>query len=447
MSKKTFLNKQQNIQSVATYLKPLLTKEIMIALYFLIFIFGMTSRYDLTFYNEYRVIEVALMLFFALVALLNRRKSVTKIEGLFFAFIAIGGFFWLHPNIIITDLLLAYLLYKCFQYLDYNQALTKLLVIVSLLMFIQLPFSLWSYVSSGVYEEIWYPLRWNIRVYNSYFFIMSIFAVWFYTTEQRYSYLYLLFLFLTFLSILLDAGRSATLAYTVFIAVVSLCYSRVRWPLLSMYGLSWTAYLSLAYLATLNVISAPEVGSQILRTTTSLRYDLWMNAYQCWSQHPILGCGFYQLEGLTDLAAHPHNLFIQVLSEAGLIGFGFLVYLFVQVVKRINWHLKSRYFVIAALLGVSTDMFFSGIHIYPVTQIALLWLFVFLLKNPKFVHTSSFDHPEKEGRYGGPLINVLPFIVYIFVVSWFIYLFITTQVIFSEIPLSPPRFWMYGYKL
>lgn len=205
------------------------------------------------------------------------------------------------------DLLLAYLLYKCFQYLDYNQALTKLLVIVSLLMFIQLPFSLWSYVSSGVYEEIWYPLRWNIRVYNSYFFIMSIFAVWFYTTEQRYSYLYLLFLFLTFLSILLDAGRSATLAYTVFIAVVSLCYSRVRWPLLSMYGLSWTAYLSLAYLATLNVISAPEVGSQILRTTTSLRYDLWMNAYQCWSQHPILGCGFYQLEGLTDLAAHPHN--------------------------------------------------------------------------------------------------------------------------------------------
>lgn len=93
------------------------------------------------------------------------------------------------------------------------------------------------------------------------------------------------------------------------------------------------------------------------------------------------------------ISAHPHNLFIQVLTETGLIGFGFLILVIWNILKRIKWNLKENYFVISAFIAVSIDLSFSGIHIYPVTQVALLWLFVFLLKNPEFQHAASF-HPS-----------------------------------------------------
>ena len=446
MPKNTFFNRQKNLQSVATYFKPLLTKELFIIFYLLLFIFGITSRHDLTFYNEYRVVEVLLLLFFALVALFSRCKSITKIEGVFFAFMVIGSFFWIHPTIILTDLLLAYLLYKCFQYLDYNQALTKLIVIVSLLMFIQLPFALWDYIATGNYQAIWYPLRWNIRVYDSYFLILSVFAVWFYLTKQAYRYLYLLFLFLAFFAILLDGGRSATIAYTLFIAIVSMAYRQVRWELFGTYVASWLAYLSITYAASLAVVnSGGGTGLRIARESSSGRIDLWINAYQCWSQHPIIGCGFYQLEQYPNLSAHPHNLFIQVLTETGLLGFGFLLYIIFMIIKRIDWSQPQRYFVSAAFLAIGVDLFFSGVHIYPVTQMALLWLFVFLLKNPKFSYSSHFNQVITHRQ--SMTHRMLPVMIYLLISIWFIYLLSHTNALSSETPITPPRFWVYGYQL
>ncbi|MFZ2553131.1 hypothetical protein [Psychrobacter urativorans] len=187
MTKKNFFEKQQNLQSIYRYLNPPINKELLIALYLLVFLFGFTTRNDYTFYNEYRFIQITLLLALGLSALSYSRLSISKVELLFFAFIAIGSLFWAQPAFVITELLLAYLLYQCFIFLNYRQLTSKLIVLASLTMFIQLPFSLWDYIATGNYQAIWYPLRWNIRVYDSYFLILSVFAVWFYLTKQAYS--------------------------------------------------------------------------------------------------------------------------------------------------------------------------------------------------------------------------------------------------------------------
>lgn len=445
MLKKVSFDKKQNLQSVRTYIRPLLNKELLIAVYFLLFIFGITTRNDYTFYNEYRVIQIVLILGLGLGACFYRRQAILKAELLFFTFIVIGSLFWAQPAFIITDLLLAYLLYKCFSFLNYHQLISKLIVLVSLLMFIQLPFALWDYVSTGAYQAIWYPLRWNIRVYDSYFLIFSIFAVWFYVTQQRYRYLYLLFLFLAFFAILLDGGRSVTIAYTLFVAVVSIAYRSVRWQLVLIYVASWFAYLSVTYVASLNVVSSQPSELRILRTATYERFDLLINAYRCWLQNPILGCGFYQLDNYINIAAHPHNMYLQVLSETGLIGFGFLVYIIAPVIQRIDWQQRSSCFVVAAFLAVGIDLAFSGVHIYPLTQMALLWLFVFLLKNPAFSHAHYFNQVITQDK--SRLASILPLLFYLAISIWFVYLFMNTSVFLSEVPVTPPRFWMYGYKL
>lgn len=446
MPKKLFLDKQQNQQAFIGYGRPILNKELLIAIYFLFFIFGITTRSDYTFYNEYRVIQITLLLTLGLSTLSYRRLSISKVELFFLTFIAIGSLFWAQPAFVITELFLAYLLYQCFTFLNYRQLTSKTIVLASLTMFIQLPFSLWDYISTGTYQAIWYPLTWNIRVYDSYFLIMSVFAVWFYMTKQAYRYLYLLFLFLSFFAILLDGGRSATIAYTLFIAIVSMAYRQVRWELFGTYVASWLAYLSITYAASLAVVnSGGGTGLRIARESSSGRIDLWINAYHCWSQHPIIGCGFYQLEQYPNLSAHPHNLYIQVLTETGLLGFGFLLYIIFMIIKRIDWSQHQSYFVMAALLAVGVDLFFSGVHIYPVTQMALLWLFVFLLKNPEFIYSKNINSPILQSN--SSLVKVLPILIYMIISFYFIYILSNTNALSSETPITPPRFWVYGYQL
>lgn len=156
--------------------------------------------------------------------------------------------------------------------------------------------------------------------------------------RKKYRYYYLLYLLLAFLAVLLDGGRSATLSYTVFIATISILYPRVRWQLILVYATSWLAYVMISYIASINVAST---SLRIMRSTRNDRYELWINAFQCWSQHPLFGCGFYQLDKYQHIAAHPHNLFIQVLTETGLIGFGFLAFIMFKIAKNIGWHLKK----------------------------------------------------------------------------------------------------------
>ena len=432
-----------NVSAIFLWLKH---KEFLLVLYFLLFIFGIANSSGYNFYNEYRIIQVALLLALGLWAVVKNQYTIAKSEWLFFIFIAVGSVFWQQPLFIIIDLFLAYLLFKGFQTLEYNELITKMMVLGSLVLFLMLPVALFDYVSSGTYIANWYPLSWNIRVYNSYFLILSVFATWFYIRDAQYKSLYLLFLFLAVLAVLLDAGRSVTLAYTAFVAVVILGHKPTRLPLIATYIASWLAYLAVTYTA--SFVGSDIQGIQIVRATTSLRYDLWMNAYHCWLQNPLIGCGFYQPNTNMALAAHPHNLFIQVLSETGVIGFGFLAFIMFKVSRHIRGSLKQNFFVIAALLAVAIDMSLSGIHIYPITQIALLWLFVFLFKNPAFAHALYFNQCSKLTTQSVSLIDrYLPMLVVFILILIFGYLFMTTNIFLEETPSTPPRFWGYGYYL
>lgn len=433
MSIKTVNNKITNLYLVFR------NKEVLISFYFLFFILGLSSNTHYHFYDEYRVFEIAILLMFGLWATYSRQFIVNKIELLFFAFIGIGGLFWQQPLFIVTDLLLAYLLVKSFQALKYNERLTQIIVLSSLVLFLLLPVALFDYVNSGSYIANWYPLSWNIRVYDSYFLIMSIFATWFYISAKPYKNMYLLFLCLAFFAVLLDGGRSVTLAYTAFVIIVALCHKPSRLALMLTYISSWFAYVAITYAASFGVS-----GLRIVRESSSGRIDLWINGLTCWVQHPIMGCGFYQLEQYPHLSAHPHNIFVQVLTETGLIGFGFLVFILFKIARHISWNIKQNYFVIAALLAVSIDMSLSGVHIYPITQMALLWLFVFLLKNPAFSHAQHFN----QAQYNASRANRYVFAAVMLVLAvLFGYLVLNTSIFLVDMPATPPRFWGYGYHL
>lgn len=422
-----------------SFIRDIKNKELFIALYFFLFILGLTTGISHSFYNEFRVFEVALLLLFGTVALFNNKLFISKIELLFFGFLAVGSIFWSNFQFVIIELLLAYLLYKGFQSLNYNKNITQFIVLSSFLIFLLFPLSVCQYIATGSYDTLWYPLPWNIRVYDSYLLIVSIFATWFYSTSTKYKNIYLVFLFLAFFAILLDGGRSATLAYTAFILIVAICHKSVRLPLVGSYISSWLAYLAVTYVATLGPSSL-----RIARESSSGRIDLWINGLTCWAQNPIMGCGFYQLEQYPHLSAHPHNIFVQVLTETGLFGFGLLAFVLLKIARNISWNIKQNYFVIAALLAVSIDMSLSGVHIYPITQMALLWLSVFLLKNPEFTRVRYFNQEPAIISRSQKLLSI---VIYYLIAGWFIYIITQSLNSFDDTPMTPPRFWLYGYLL
>ena len=423
-------------------LKVLNNKESFIGLYFLLFIMGISVGTGYGIYNESRIAEVILLLGLGAYNCFYKRYIVTNLEWIFLAFIIVCGFFWSNALFLIADLLLIYLLYKSFYWLEYRPVLTKLIVFASFLIFLLLPIALWEYITTGTYSTEWYSLRLNIRIYNSYLLIISIFAVWLYLTENSYKNVYLGFLFLAFLSILMDGGRSATLAYSAFIIIIAVFNLTARWQLLVAYAMSWFTYLAITYLAALHAGSTAAV--QIVRATTSQRYEIWINALKCWSQSPILGCGFYQLDSDRTLAAHPHNIFLQALSEIGLVGFGFLLAIVFLITKNISWDLKQNNFVIAALLAISIELSLSGIHIYPITQIALLWLFVFLLKSTYFLHTQDSVRASIVGFASYQFLSIAN---YLLLIGFFIYIFISTTALIDNELMTRPRFLENGYKI
>ncbi|WP_298972166.1 O-antigen ligase [uncultured Psychrobacter sp.] len=415
------------------------SKEFVFGSFFLIFILGINLGISYQSYNDFRVVQIVLLLSLCLRSLFQQQYSITKIEIAFIFYITISSLFWTNSLFIVIDIMLVYLLFKTFQILNYQNSITKLIVLSSLTMFLLLPLAIWDYINTGTYLPNWYLFSLNIRVYDSYFLVISILSIWLYVTEEKYKSLYLLLPFLAFLAVLLDGGRSATLAYTVFIAIVIICHKSISLSLIGSYIGSWLSYLVVTYVATLGSSSL-----RIARESSSGRVDLWINGLQCWAQNPLIGCGFYQLEQYPHLSAHPHNIFVQALTETGLIGFGFLGFVLFKIARHISWNIKQNYFVIAALLAVIIDMSLSGVHIYPITQMALLWLFVFLLKNPVFAHAQYFNQPAKNVT---KVERYLPGLVVLGLVIIFCYIFINASIFLDDMSSTPPRFWGYGYYL
>ena len=67
-----------------------------------------------------------------------------------------------------------------------------------------------------------------------------------------------------------------------------------------------------------------EVSTVKLRTTSSGRFGMWIEALKLWSQNPIFGFGgmsYIQKElGITYRFGSPHNSVVQILFEYGLVG-------------------------------------------------------------------------------------------------------------------------------
>lgn len=125
----------------------------------------------------------------------------------------------------------------------------------------------------------------------------------------------------------------------------------------------------------------------LLRFTDNNRFDLWQNGLELWFRNPFFGVGpmhYAKMDGLPE-EAHPHNFFVQFLSEWGGISFIFLMgilFLFVRStikLRKTTGFVHSRSLVVismyASFCAALIHALVSGVMHTPMSQ---MWLVVIL---------------------------------------------------------------------
>ncbi|TAN57802.1 hypothetical protein EPN15_03055 [Patescibacteria group bacterium] len=122
------------------------------------------------------------------------------------------------------------------------------------------------------------------------------------------------------------------------------------------------------------IIAAPTKKFQDLfefqeRSSSHARLEIWQTSYLIFKEHPILGVGLNNFESayreniprvafppLEWLVAQPHNLYLALLTQTGLLGFLVFIYLivrFFQIIGVARYKLQdTRYALLSSLSAI-----------------------------------------------------------------------------------------------
>jgi PST family polysaccharide transporter len=196
------------------------------------------------------------------------------------------------------------------------------------------------------------------------------------------------------LGLLLTFSRGAFVAACVsmlFFLIRAKGSKLIKWSILLMIIAVFIAFGS----ALLTRISDGWSGSASsfsrASAVTAARTDIWLSLWPEVEKHPILGGGLGSTawsaaaHNTPDFSAHPHNLYLQILLDMGLVGLTLLLVFYWRFAKTltkavaedatnqppplIRAYLQGAY---AALLGYLLEAFSNGFYI-PVPENTLLW--------------------------------------------------------------------------
>lgn len=179
----------------------------------------------------------------------------------------------------------------------------------------------------------------------------------------------------------------------------------------------------------------------------SVRLELWENTINQWMLNPFFGIGpMHSAQMLSPSQyAHPHNFYIQFLSEWGLFAFIALSILLIvffkfiyknySSIKRSNSNKTIYLTFIWSLLVALIHAFFSGVMMTPISQVWLLLVVAWLLGHNRHDFATTFRRVETF-----KFVYLVLLLVVLYVISGDIF---NLPDSYSETTLSP-RFWVQG---
>jgi len=149
----------------------------------------------------------------------------------------------------------------------------------------------------------------------------------------------------------------------------------------------------------MNLLNANKLNQEKIYIFSREHTHHYITAYRMFLDHKTLGVGVKNFrkfcsddkyrESDSSCAPHPHNTYVQILSETGIIGFLFLILAFIYFIKYVFKHLilrfKSKYyftdFEICILSGIAIYLW----PIAPTGNVFNNWLNITMILNLPFL--------------------------------------------------------------
>lgn len=207
-------------------------------------------------------------------------------------------------------------------------------------------------------------------------------AIWIKTTKPL-RYLILMLLTLWWVMVLASGARGTTVALIVSCVFVYYKYRESCKNYLMTFVYTACAG-SFTYFVMYYLFAPNTVGVSLFRSSSSGRLWLWEKALSLFAKHPILGIGPYNYALINKFPsyAHPHNFYLQILSEWGIVVFGVMVYVLINVIQWLISDFdkvdgKSGAYVLnmgilGSFIAALTHAFVSGVFHTPMSQIWLI---------------------------------------------------------------------------
>ncbi|WP_039043102.1 O-antigen ligase [Sporosarcina sp. ZBG7A] len=190
--------------------------------------------------------------------------------------------------------------------------------------------------------------------------------------------------FILLLAIIASGSKGATLSLIIATLVIFLVVI-VKKKMFSI------LLVTLALPIALIIFNIREISKSIFQDNgeSNTRLDFWEYTLRMFNEKPFLGYGMDSFREVTSLNTIPHNLYLQTLSENGLLGLLVLIFIFVSSIYFLLFvclkTIYNEYFLIStALFGALIEMLVHSISLSAFNNV-MLWLCISLIGTNYFV--------------------------------------------------------------
>lgn len=207
-----------------------------------------------------------------------------------------------------------------------------------------------------------------------------------------------------FLGLVLSESRGPIAAALAAMAVMTLCSAKHarRTALLAASGLAATLLVALAL--------KPERLTSLSDASASIRFKLWEQTFSLSVVHPLNGIGWGNLYRyqepderlITGVVQYPHNVVLEVASEAGLLALAALI-LFVVLAFRALWVAARHDVVELGMLGLLVFFLMNALASGDIGSNRELWVALGSAWGGLFAQQRSARSPMRASQVSEPL--------------------------------------------
>lgn len=413
------------------------------------FFLGYNFGWSVFQYDELRLLQLVITVF-AFAALIFKKSLQVNYFSLILFFLIFFNFskfniFNLQDILVLISLpILVYSLSQNFNealrnHKVYYQHLLFLIVIFATIPCLFVFLSIRNFINEGVWYD-WQMNSGNIRIYDS--TIIPIVFLAFYLKSIYYKYIqknYFLIIFLISLGLWFDGARAVFLSIIVGLIVVVLCAKecrRVVFVTMVSILISFLIY-HLTY-CFYNKMNNVDTVLNIVRDSSSGRFELWSFTYKNWLHHPFKGLGGGYLATTTYPLNHLHNFYLRLIFEWGLFGGGYLCWIIYNIQKL--FFSKSVHIVLkSGICAIVIDAFFSGNLIYPASQLSIVLFLSIAFSQYQVCLNTKYKY-----IFLARFLLLLWFVLYFYILFNYFYQDLMCYGCESSKDVLAPGFWYYG---